>query len=77
MLKSRAIENQCFIIGVNRVGVDGNSNEYNGCSGIFDPMGNEIVLVENEEKIIYAEIDLDMVKTTRDKFHFLDDMKLI
>lgn len=77
LLKARAIENQCFVIGVNRVGVDANSHEYNGCSGVFDPMGKEIVLVENEEKIIYAEIDLDDVKVTRDKFHFLDDMKLV
>jgi len=76
LLKARAIENQCFIIGVNRVGKDA-SNEYNGFSGIFDPMGNELTLVENESKIIQEEINLDDTKTTRERFHFLDDMKLI
>ena len=77
LLKARAIENQCFIVGVNRVGVDGKSNEYNGCSGVFNPMGKEIVLVENDEKIIQSEIDIAEVNETRTKFRFLDDMKLI
>jgi len=77
LLKARAIENQCFIVGVNRVGVDGKSNEYNGCSGVFNPMGKEIVLVENDEKLIVTEINVNEVSETRNKFRFLDDMKLI
>ena len=40
-------------------------------------MGNEIILVENEEKIIEAEIDLDTVGATRSKLPFLNDIKLI
>jgi predicted amidohydrolase len=76
LLKARAIENQCFMIGVNRVGTDP-FNTYNGCSAVFDPMGNEIVLVENEEKIIDAEIDLETVSATRNKLPFLQDIKLI
>lgn len=76
LLKARAIENQCFMIGVNRVGTDP-FNTYNGCSAVFDPMGNEIVLVENDEKIIEAEIDLEKVGATRGKLPFLNDIKLI
>ena len=76
LLKARAIENQCFMVGVNRVGNDP-FNTYNGCSAVFDPMGNEIVLVENEEKIIEAEIDLGKVSATRSKLPFLQDIKLI
>lgn len=76
LLKARAIENQCFIIGVNRVGNDP-FNQYNGFSSIYDPMGNEIISVENDERLIYAEIDLEETKNVRDKFHFIDDMKLI
>ena len=76
LLKARAIENQAFMIGANRVGNDP-FNQYNGCSAVFDPMGNEIVMVENEEKIIEAEIDLSLVNSTRTKLPFLQDIKLI
>ncbi|MCX6174208.1 MAG: hypothetical protein NTZ27_05605 [Ignavibacteriales bacterium] len=76
LLKARAVEDQCFMVGVNRVGTDP-FNNYNGCSAVFDPMGVEIVLVENEEKIIEAEIDLEKVNATQSKLPFLQDIKLI
>ncbi len=76
LLRARAIENQCFMIGVNRVGNDP-FHKYNGYSSIYDPMGNEIISVSDEEKFISAEIDIESVKATRDKFPFLDDIKLI
>jgi len=76
LLKARAIENQCFIVGVNRVGNDP-FNQYSGFSSVYDPMGNKIVSIENNEELIYADIDLEETKNVRDKFHFLDDMKLI
>lgn len=76
LLKARAIENQVFMIGVNRVGIDP-FNQYNGCSTVFDPMGNQVALVEDEEKIIEVEIDLSIVNATRDKLPFLHDIKLI
>ncbi len=75
-LKARAIENQCFMIGVNRVGSDP-FHQYNGCSAVFDPMGSQIVFAENEEKIIEVVIDLDLVNSTRTKLPFLQDIKLI
>jgi omega-amidase len=76
LLKARAIENQCFIIGVNRIGND-SYHEYNGCSAVFTPMGEELVCAENVEKIIYCEINLDEVKYVREKLPFLKDIKLI
>jgi len=76
LLKARAIENQCFMIGVNRVGTDP-FNDYNGFSAVFNPMGNEIVLAENEEKIIETEINFGLVSATRNKLPFLQDIKLI
>lgn len=76
LLKSRAIENQCFMIGVNRVGNDP-FNEYNGCSAIYDPMGEEILLCGNEEDLFSTEIDLSKVEEVRNKLPFLDDIKLI
>lgn len=76
LLKARAIENQCYIAGVNRVGKDLKLN-YSGFSSVFDPMGKEIVSMKDEEKIITAEIDKDYVKEVRKKLPFLEDMRLI
>ena len=76
LLKARAIENQCYVAGVNRVGKDPKLN-YVGFSSVFDPMGKEIVTVENEENVIIVEIDKNIVNEVREKFPFLDDIKLI
>lgn len=76
LLKARAIENQCYVAGVNRVGNDPKLH-YNGFSSVFDPMGKEIFAVENEEKVIVAEIDKTYVNEVRKKLPFLDDMRLI
>jgi predicted amidohydrolase len=76
LLKARAIENQCYVAGVNRVGESPNL-KFNGCSSVFDPMGKEIVSVENEEKLICAELDKNYVKEVREEFPFLEDIKII
>lgn len=76
LLRARAIENQCFMVGVNRVG-DDPDNKYNGCSAVFDPMGNEIVMIQGSEMIIEEEIETEMVNKTRDTLPFLKDIKLI
>ena len=76
LLKARAIENQCYVAGVNRVGKDPKLN-YIGFSSVFDPMGKEIVAVENEEEVITAEIDKNIVKEVRNTFPFLEDIKLV
>lgn len=76
LLKARAIENQCYVAGVNRVG-DDLKLHYNGFSSVFDPVGKEIVCVKNEEKIIIAEIDKSQVDEVRKKFPFLEDIRLI
>lgn len=76
LLKARAIENQCYLAGVNRVGKDPKLN-YVGFSSVFDPMGKEIVTVDNEEKVIVAELDKNFINEVRENFPFLDDIKLI
>jgi len=76
LLKARAIENQCYVAGVNRVGKDPKLN-YIGFSSVFDPMGKELAAVENEEKVIVVELDKNYVSEVREKFPFLDDIKLI
>ncbi|HEY6626130.1 MAG TPA: carbon-nitrogen family hydrolase [Ignavibacteriaceae bacterium] len=76
LLKARAIENQCYVAGVNRAGKDPKLN-YVGFSSVFDPMGKEIIAVENEEKVILVELEKNYVNEVRTKFPFLDDIKLI
>ncbi|MCU0413093.1 MAG: carbon-nitrogen family hydrolase [Ignavibacteriaceae bacterium] len=76
LLKARAIENQCYVAGVNRVGKDPKLN-YVGFSSLFDPMGKELAAVENEETVILIELDKHYVNEVRGRFPFLDDLKLI
>ena len=76
LLKARAIENQCYVAGVNRVGDDPKLH-YNGFSSVFDPMGIEIVAVQNEEKVIVAEIDKSYDDEVKKKLPFLKDIRLI
>lgn len=76
LLKARAIENQCFMIGVNRVGSDP-SNEYNGCSAVFSPSGDELVCVQDTEKVAVVDLDMDWVGQIRSQMPVLKDIKLI
>jgi len=76
LLKARAIENQCYIAGVNRVGKDPKLH-YTGFSSVYDPMGKEIIAVENEEKVILVDLDKNYVNEVRKKLPFLNDIKLI
>lgn len=76
LLKARAIENQCYVAGVNRVGNDPKLH-YNGFTSLFDSMGKEIFAVEDEEKIITTEINKSDVIGVRKKLPFLKDINLI
>ncbi|MDX9785950.1 MAG: amidohydrolase [Desulfobacterales bacterium] len=48
LLVARAIENQCFVVGVNRVGKDGHGVNFSGDSVVIDPVGIELVLLRYE-----------------------------
>jgi len=76
LLKARAIENQCYVAGINRVGKD-IYHQYNGSSVVYNPMGEIIAFSENEEKIIDAEIDIEYLEKVRNGFGFLNDIRLI
>lgn len=76
LLRARAIENQCYVVGVNRVGNDPKLH-YNGFSSVFDPMGKEIITCENDEKVIEASIDKTYVDDVRKSLPFLNDIKMI
>ncbi len=76
LLRARAIENLCYVAGVNRVGSDINVS-YNGFSSLFSPLGEEILSVQNKEGIFSADLDFESVKLVRKKFSFLEDIRLI
>jgi predicted amidohydrolase len=68
LLKARAIENLSYVAGVNRVGVDGNSVEYNGSSSIISPKGEVIFSSEGMETIKTMELNANSLQAFRDKF---------
>jgi omega-amidase len=74
LLQARAIENQCFVIGVNRVGKDGNDFEYRGHSMFIDTQGDIEIEIKDEEKTEIAVLKYDTLKFTRRYMPFLDDM---
>lgn len=73
LLQARAIENQCYVAGVNCIGVDGNGITYSGDSCIIDPMGNIIAKENKTETIITHTIGKEVVSETRNRFPFLND----
>ena len=76
LLRARAIENQCYVLGVNRVGNDPEL-KYIGYSAVVDPMGNEIISVSPEEKIVTAEVFKDKADEIKAGLPFLNDIRLI
>lgn len=74
LLKARAIENQCYIAGINRVG-QGNGLNYSGDSMLIDPLGNIISSLYMEEGLVIADIFEEKVTTLRDSFRLKGDRK--
>jgi len=74
LLVARAHENQCFVVGVNRIGKDGNGIEYNGNSVIISPKGEILVsFKKGEEAMKTVVIDKTELDDFRAKFGPLDD----
>ena len=73
LLQARAIENQSWVIGVNRVGEDGNGIPYPGASVVHDPMGEAVARLGDEECVRIVEMDLPSVAEVRQKFPFQND----
>lgn len=73
LLKARAIENQCFVAGVNRIGTDP-SNSYCGGTMLIDPYGKVIAeCADGMESVAVAEISMEELAAFRQKFPVLDD----
>lgn len=73
LLKARAMENQCYVVAVNRIGIDGKGIEYSGDSSVIDPKGIKIFKAENREIIETVSIDLHHLHAFRKKFDTLKD----
>lgn len=71
--QARAIENQCYSIGCNRTGIDGNKLEYNGNSLVVNPLGHIISPIRTSENIIQYSIYKKELDTIRKQFPFLVD----
>lgn len=73
LLNARAVENQCFVVGVNRVGED-RFGDYTGDSVIIDAFGKTIAsCTPGLEEVAIADIDLDGLRLFRTKFPVLAD----
>jgi omega-amidase len=68
LLRARAIENQCYVIGVNRIGVDGNDVAYAGDSAAIDFNGTVIREAGDTDTVIRAELDRDALLAFRTAF---------
>jgi omega-amidase len=73
LLQARAIENQCYVIGLNRVGKDGNDINHSGNSMVIDPLGEILYHKEHEEDIFTVHLDKDHLEEVRRKFQFWRD----
>ncbi|MBN2527072.1 MAG: carbon-nitrogen family hydrolase [Deltaproteobacteria bacterium] len=76
LLRSRAIENQAYIVGVNRVGVGGELF-FDGGTSVISPLGNVLCCKYSQEGLLYETIDTEQVAVIRDNYPFLQDIKLI
>ena len=68
LLKARAVENQAFAIGVNRVGPDGNGIEHTGDSLAVDPLGNVLLDMRDREGAETVRLPRQMLENYRQKF---------
>lgn len=76
LLKARAIENQCFVAGVNRVGKDGNGIAYNGSSVIINSLGEVLAHHRDTPTILHQTLDPERMLRYRKKFPFWMDSDL-
>lgn len=73
LLPARAIENQCFVAAVNRVGADGQGIAHSGHSMVVDPMGEILAVESGKEAIITVTLSRKQLEETREKLPFWKD----
>lgn len=74
LLQARAIENQSYVVGVNRIGVDGNGYAHSGDTCVFDPLGIRISkTMPNEEKVETVLLEKSHLEQIRKTLPFMQD----
>jgi predicted amidohydrolase len=73
LLQARAIENQCYVIGVNRVGKDAKKNNYTGDSSLFGPLGEKVWQQPNEVICHTVTLEKAVLQKVRTDLPFLHD----
>ncbi|HVO71733.1 MAG TPA: nitrilase-related carbon-nitrogen hydrolase [Aggregatilineaceae bacterium] len=76
LLRARAIENQCYMIAVNRVGQDEEGSHYFGHSCVIDPWGETVVEAGETEGHFTVKLDLDAVSQVRRDLPALEGIRL-
>jgi predicted amidohydrolase len=74
LLQARAIENQCYVFGSNRVGKDG-QNTYCGNSLIIGPDGKILSRADDKEKLLFHDVNFEYVNEIRTRFPLKKDRK--
>lgn len=75
LLQARAIENQCYTVGVNRVGIDGNEIVYPGASAVFNGLGASLLEMDNQEAVGKCKMSWTEIQELRIQLPFLKDKK--
>lgn len=75
LLNARAIENQSFMIGVNRIGVDGNGLEYEESSSVFSPVGDNLEPIMTIDNIQIFDLNIEEAILSRKKFPIKNDRR--
>jgi len=73
LLCARAIENQCYVVGVNRVGDDAKNIHYSGNTLVIDPLGQVLYHMADEEDVNTITLSKEKLNEVRTKFPFLND----
>lgn len=74
LLQARAIENQAFVIAVNRIG-QGATDQFNGHSLVIDPLGNILLETDDSEGVFSSQIDMQQVQDVRGKIPVFADRR--
>lgn len=73
LLRARAIENQAFVVGVNRVGIDDSDIEYKGESMVLNMKGRVVAQASEGESVVTAELNMEDLQSFRDYFTVAKD----
>lgn len=73
LLRARAIENQCYVAGVNRIGTDGHGIAYGGDSCLIDPLGEVLTIRHGQQATLTQRLSRTHLEEVRRRFPFLAD----